>query len=65
MAQYDEKDAAKDTNVSTKEVSSTWHQARDDAAKEGNWGVPKDRHGSSDSSSGSSGGSDSSNNSGK
>ena len=42
---YNEKDAAKETNVSVKEVSKTWHEARNDAAKEGNWGVPANRHG--------------------
>lgn len=44
-APYNEKDAAKDTNSNLKEVSKVWHEARNDAAKEGGWGVPKDRHG--------------------
>lgn len=50
---YDKTDAARDTDTSTGKVSEAWHQAREDAAKEGGWGVPKDRHGSSRSSSGS------------
>lgn len=41
---YDKTDAAKDTGVSSSEVSKNWHKARDDAAEEGGWGVPKDRH---------------------
>ena len=43
---YDKSDAARDTDSSTGKVSEAWHQARDDAAKEGGWGVPADRHGS-------------------
>lgn len=46
---YDKTDAAKDTDSSTRDVSSAWHDARDDAAKEGGWGVPADRHGSKES----------------
>lgn len=46
---YDKKDASKDTGDSTGKVSEAWHDARDDAAKEGGWGVPEDRHGSNDS----------------
>ena len=42
---YTEKDAAKDTNASKNDVKSAWHDARDDAAKEGGWNVPSDRHG--------------------
>ncbi|MBI4993548.1 hypothetical protein HZC33_01130 [Candidatus Wolfebacteria bacterium] len=45
MGGYSEKDAAKDTNSSMKETKDAWHTARDDAAEEGDWGVPKDRHG--------------------
>ena len=30
---YSKKDAAKDTRVSRKEVSKTWHQTRNDAEK--------------------------------
>lgn len=41
---YTEKDAAKDTRVSIKEVNEAWHSARDDAAEDGKWGVPEDRH---------------------
>jgi len=32
---YNVKDAAKDTNVSSKHASGSWHQARDDAASGG------------------------------
>ena len=49
---YGKNDAAKETGSSVKDTSAAWHQARDDAAKEGGWGVPADRHSSSDSSSG-------------
>lgn len=44
MAGYSKGDAGRDTGASTGKVSEAWHQARDDAAKEGGWGVPKDRH---------------------
>lgn len=44
MPSYGKEDAAKDTNTSTGKVSEAWHDARDDAAKEGGWGVPADRH---------------------
>ncbi len=37
---------AKATGVSTSEAAKAQHAARDDAAKEGGWGVPFDRHGS-------------------
>lgn len=30
---YSKKDAAKDTDTSAKEVSKTWHQAKDDAGE--------------------------------
>lgn len=46
---YDKVDASKDTGDSVSKVSEAWHEAREDAAKEGGWGVPKDRHGSNDS----------------
>lgn len=51
MGGYNEKDAARDTDSLTSKVSEAWHSARDDAAKEGGWGVPADRHnkGSDDS----------------
>lgn len=55
MGGYDKKDAAKDTDSSTKEVSKAWHEARNDAAKEGGHGVPEDRHGDSGSNDGDSG----------
>lgn len=35
MSKYSEKDAAKDTNSSRKETSRAWHEARDDASKDG------------------------------
>ncbi len=35
MSGYGKNDAAKDTGSSCKEVSQSWHQARDDAASEG------------------------------
>ncbi len=35
MSAYNEKDAAKDTDSSSKEVSEAWHQAREDAQKSG------------------------------
>ena len=42
---YTKEDAAKESKSSPKEVSEAWHGARDDAAKEGGWGVPSERHG--------------------
>jgi len=53
MSKYTKKDAARDTGTSVKKVSQAWHDARDDAAKEGGWGVPRDRHSGSGKSSGS------------
>lgn len=41
---YTENDAAKDTSTSPAKVNEAWHDARDDAAKEGGWNVPTDRH---------------------
>lgn len=41
---YDKTDASKDTGDSTGKVSEAWHDARNKAAEEGGWGVPKDRH---------------------
>lgn len=52
---YSEKDAAKDTGVSTKEAVGAWHQARDDAEGEPGWAVPKDRHNKDNDSSSDSG----------
>lgn len=49
MSKYGEADAAKDTGSSASQVKEAWHDARDDAAKEGGHGVPTDRHGSGDS----------------
>jgi hypothetical protein len=49
-ASYDKTDAAKETQSSTSQVSRAWHDARDDAAKEGGWSVPSNRHDSSKSS---------------
>lgn len=45
MSRYSKQDAARDTGVSVKETSHAWHDARDDAAKDGGHGVPADRHG--------------------
>jgi len=42
---YSQEDARRDTGASRKDVSRAWHDARDDAAEEGGWRVPKDRHG--------------------
>jgi len=44
MSKWTEKDTARETNSSIKEVKKSFHQARNDAAKEGGWGVPEDRH---------------------
>ena len=44
MSGYTEKDAAKETGASNKEVNNAWHTARDDAAKDGGWGIPKELH---------------------
>ena len=32
---YDKRDAARDTDVSEREVERTWHEARDDAQRSG------------------------------
>jgi len=56
MTDYTKKDAAKDTEASGKETARAHHQAREDAAKEGGWGVPKNRHGDKDSGGGGGGG---------
>ena len=48
MSKYTEKDAAKETGDSVKQVNRTWHGARDDAAKSGGEGVPADRHSGGD-----------------
>ena len=45
MTKYTKKDAGRDTKSSRKEVSKAWHDAKDAAAKEGGWGVPRNRHG--------------------
>lgn len=45
VSEYGPKDAAKDTNSSRRDVSRAWHEARNDAAKEGGWDVPANRHG--------------------
>ncbi len=52
---YDKTDAAKATDASTSKVSEAWHQAKDDAAKEGGWRVPADRHAGKDKGSNNSG----------
>lgn len=46
---YDKSDASRDTGDSAGKVSEAWHDSREAAAKEGGWGVPKDRHHSSGS----------------
>jgi len=63
MGKYTNRDVARETESSRREVSAAHHQAKDDAAKEGGWGVPENRHDSggsgsrgNSSSSGSSGG---------
>lgn len=56
MSKYTEKDAAKDTNSSSKDTTRAWHDARDDAAKDGDWGVPEDRHDKDDNNSDGGGG---------
>jgi len=44
MTEYTKKDAQQETDSSRRETSAAWHAARDDAAEEGGWGVPADRH---------------------
>jgi len=46
MGKHNEKDTGRDTGSSQKEVRESFHDARNDAAEEGDWGVPPDRHGS-------------------
>lgn len=48
MPKWAEKDTAKETGAGGKQVSRAFHDARNDAAKEGGWGVPKDRGGGGD-----------------
>ena len=43
---FSQKDAQKATNTTRKNTSRAYHDARNDAAKEGGHGVPKDRHSS-------------------
>lgn len=45
MPKWTEKDTAKETGAGGKQVSRAFHDARNDAAKESGWGVPKDRGG--------------------
>lgn len=45
MPKWTEKDTAKETGTSGKQVAKAYHDARKDAAKEGGWGVPSGRHG--------------------
>lgn len=52
MTRYTEKDAAKDTGVSIKEVNETWHQARDDARESKEIPSKPDNEGKSSSGSG-------------
>lgn len=53
MSKYTENDAAKDTDVSKKEVASTWHQAREDARESGE--ISSKDYGKSDDNGGTSG----------
>ena len=52
---YDKSDAARDTDSSVKEVSEAWHEARNDAVRDGGHGidssrgVKEGRHGSNSS----------------
>ena len=45
MSKVTEQSTSKETGDSIKDVNRAWHDARDDAAKEGGHGVPADRHG--------------------
>lgn len=49
MSQQTKKDTARESGDSVKDVTRAWHDARDDAAKDGDWGVPEDRHDKDDS----------------
>lgn len=40
---YSQKDAQRDTNTTRSKTKDAWHNARNDAAKEGGHGVPKNR----------------------
>ena len=44
VSKYTKKDAAKDTQSSTSDVSRAWHDARNHAARSGGHGVPRVRH---------------------
>jgi hypothetical protein len=44
MAEYENDDAAKDTESTAREVSRAHHDARDAAQAEGGWRLPPDRH---------------------
>ena len=41
---WDSKDSAAKTGASRKDTSRAFHDARDTAAREGGWNIPKDRH---------------------
>lgn len=41
---YSQKDAKNDTKATDRQTSQAWHDARDEAAKSGDQGVPQDRH---------------------
>ena len=56
MTDYTKKDVAKDTEAGGKEIARAHHQARQDAAEEGGWGVPKNRHRDKDNGDGGGGG---------
>ena len=40
---YDKSDAAKDTGSSTSKVSEAWHDARNDAVRDGGHGISSSR----------------------
>ena len=41
---FSQKDAQRSTKATGKQTKEAWHDARNDAAKEGGHGVPKSRH---------------------
>lgn len=40
---YDKSDAARDTDTSTSKVSEAWHEARNDAVRDGGHGISSSR----------------------
>jgi hypothetical protein len=43
-SKWTEKDTSRETGDSIREVNRAWHEARNQAAKEGGWNVPENRH---------------------